>query len=272
MEHTKKMMLVPPEFFNRMNEPKQMVQPTISANSQSMITQMPYTKSPMNDLDSEMNHILNKTNLDDREKWSQYYQILQRYFHQNKIQRQPVQLDIEETAIIPSTIPVNEIIEAYPASIQKNAERLLNWIKRSNTNITWDDQGTVRINGITLNGSNITDIIGDLVRYRKTAISPTGIDTFMEALRVMNIPDELIGNRTRARQMRRGRIVNGNGNGNGYEPAKKMRFDLYSPSTSQTPDFNPATNHRERVEYLKSLKRNRRIKGGWEPYSSEDSS
>lgn len=136
--------MVPPKFFNRMNESKPLFFPSIENILDSSISsQLP---SSTNSLDSDMNQILNKTNLNDREKWSQYYQILQRYFHQNKNQRQPVQVSIDEIPLIGNTMADQNIVSTYPPTLRRNVEPLLNWIKRSNADINWDNQGVVKIN------------------------------------------------------------------------------------------------------------------------------
>ena len=164
--------------------------------------QNPYSNSAINGLDGEMKQILDNANLNDREKWAQYYQILQRYFQHNKIQRQPVELDITDFAQSNgSNLSNQDIISTFPISMQKQAERLLNWIKRSNVNICWDEKGEVAVKDHTIRGSNIIDLIGDLIRYRKTAIPPTGYNPFIRALKETNIPEELIGNRERLKQM-----------------------------------------------------------------------
>ena len=204
MDHTKKMILVPPEFFNRINEPRPIVpslsDPTISQTEDT--SQMLRIKSPMNDLDYEMNQILNETNLNDREKWVRYYQILQRYFQLGKIQRQPVELGFNGFTISDQNILSDEnIVSTFPPTMQKQAERLLNWIKRSNSDISWDEKGEVTIKGVIITGSNIIDLIGDLLRYRKTVIPPTGQNVFIRALKETNIPEELIGNREHLKQM-----------------------------------------------------------------------
>lgn len=264
------MIMVPPEFFNRMNESKPPI-PTSSENISSGpdMSSLPY---PTNNLDGDMNQVLNKTNLNDREKWSQYYQILQRYFHQNKVQRQPVQLSINETHEITNTLPTEDIVSAYPLTLQRNAERLLSWIKRSNAGISWDDRGIVKINGAVINGSNIVDLIGDLLRHRRTAIAPTGIGNFMQSLRETNVPEELIGNKDRWRQQ--GAILENireqpaprNRRGMGLPP------DIRLPSTSQLPPSlqSPASFSGYKSEpYALRFRQENRQKKKWEPYTTE---
>ncbi|KAK7576268.1 hypothetical protein V9T40_012554 [Parthenolecanium corni] len=266
MDNAKKMILVPPEYFNRMNESKPVIQtPAENIVDGSSLSQLSYVKTPTNDLDSEMNQILNKTNLNDREKWSQYYQILQRYFHQNKIQRQPVELSINETSTMGNTIPDRDIISTYPASMQKNAERLLNWIKRSNAHISWDENGIVKIKGYVINGSNIIDLIGDLMRPRKTANPPIGISTFIQTLRETNVPEELIGNKDRLQQVKR-MDTRAGGPNMSDRTLKKRKIEL-TPSPILFPNLDDIHTPKQRADYLRSLKKNRKIKGGWETLS-----
>jgi len=278
MENAKKMVLVPPEFFHRMNESKAPIYP--STENISEASSFPQSSYPTNNLDGDMNEIINKTNLNDREKWTEYYQILQRYFHQNKMQRQPVQLTINEGPVISNGMADQDIVTTYPPSLQKNAERLLGWIKRSNVNVSWDNQGVVKINGGLINGSNIIDLIGDLLRHRRTAIPPLGIETFIQVLRETNIPAELIGNKDRWRQYR---VVQKNQIGHATPGSSR---DTSQASTSQlTPSVQLPSNARltsasqlrpslqtsEQYGLRSNIKKGKKLK--WVPYKhASDSS
>lgn len=208
MEHTKKMVLVPPEFFNRMSMSNSAFTsvPQITNNDQSHPpTLYSNVKTPLTDMEYEMNNILHDQNLDERQKWNQYYQILQRFFHHAKSLRQPVELGVKDSNNNNdnnlNTLSDNDIISTFPLSMQKQAERLLNWIKRSNAKVEWDEKGEVTMKGYTISNSNIIDLIGDLLRHRKTAIPPVGYQGFIKVLKESNIPEELIGNKERAKQM-----------------------------------------------------------------------
>ena len=52
------------------------------------------------------------------------------------------------------------------------------------------------IYGKSIPGSNIIDLVNDVIRHRKGS-EPTGWQAFAEGLRDMNIPQDVIGNRER---------------------------------------------------------------------------
>ena len=60
--------------------------------------------------------------------------------------------------------------------------------------MSWDEDGTVKLYGKPIQGSNIIDLVNDVVRQRKGS-EPTGWQLFAEGLRKLNIPQDVIGNR-----------------------------------------------------------------------------
>ena len=62
--------------------------------------------------------------------------------------------------------------------------------------MSWDDGGTVKLYGTSIPGSNIIDLVNDVIRHHKGS-EPTGWQAFAEGLRDMNIPQDVIGNRER---------------------------------------------------------------------------
>ena len=59
--------------------------------------------------------------------------------------------------------------------------------------VTWDNRGKITIDGSTVKGENIVDLINDVVRNRKQPLS-NGSGQFAQALRKANIPREFIVN------------------------------------------------------------------------------
>ncbi|CAH1370740.1 unnamed protein product, partial [Tenebrio molitor] len=67
--------------------------------------------------------------------------------------------------------------------------------KLKNTpSITWDNRGVVSIENIVIPDSNVTDLINDILRHRKSMPDPKGWQIFAEALKSINMPFEVIGN------------------------------------------------------------------------------
>ena len=62
--------------------------------------------------------------------------------------------------------------------------------------MSWEDDGTAKLYGKSIPGSNIIDLVNDGNIHRKGS-EPTGWQAFAEGLRDMNIPQDVIGNRKR---------------------------------------------------------------------------
>lgn len=189
MEHAKKMVMVPHDFFIRLNNKKE---------EQLGVT---------NGLDSELSSLLNNDNGGDSEKWTKYQQVLQRYLRFKEQERQPLKLTVEEDKGGASTqYPLeNEILDSIPRTFKKRAELLLQRLN-SSKDITWDQRGEVTIKGIKLGGSNITDLVSDIVRPRKTS-NPNAWQEFCSLLKDINIPHEFIGNPSRMEYMTSGSLL-----------------------------------------------------------------
>ena len=64
---------------------------------------------------------------------------------------------------------------------------------RQSGKIHWKDDGRVSYQDREITDSNIADLINDQMRSRKT-FNPRGWLPFKEALKEMNVPNDLIGN------------------------------------------------------------------------------
>lgn len=174
MNQAKKMVLISPEVFQKLHNPVQ--------------------DESLNSLENDMTKVLHDSELEDRTKWAQYQQMLQRrqYFHDQR--RQPAVIPIveapDETAKIQSFR--NEIIKTLPKPYKSKGEMLYKRICNSDY-VKWDQFGVVSINDEVLPGSSITDLVCDVVRFKHSS-APTGWREFLNALRTINIPQEFIGN------------------------------------------------------------------------------
>ena len=62
--------------------------------------------------------------------------------------------------------------------------------------IAWSEKGELKYKGETVRGSNVVDLVNDVLRKRKY-FNPQGWETFGEALREANVPQDLIGQEDR---------------------------------------------------------------------------
>src|SRR5436190_14425625 len=137
-----------------------------------------------------MKRLLYNSQLDERDKWTQYDQMLQRYLRFKEQERQPIKVSVEESHA--ESLLSNEVVDSVPKIAKRKAKLLLQRLENSDS-IKWDRRGEVTINGLTIPGSNIIDLVGDAVRARKTS-NPLGWQMFTELLKEMNVPREFLGN------------------------------------------------------------------------------
>ena len=160
----------------------------------------------MQALDDEMMTILDRKYLDDRTKVTLYNQVLQRYnVLSDKHVKEPVRVvtvkesgtgagagaGVAEGAVgAPATSEIEaDVVDTVPKTMQGKARRLMEHLKRELIH-----------EGVPVAGSNVVDLVNDLLRKRKT--DPMGWQPFARQLRAMNLPMELVGNVTRRAYIR----------------------------------------------------------------------
>jgi len=87
---------------------------------------------------------------------------------------------------------VDDTAEMMPKTLQHHARKLMKRMKEYKDVIRWSSNGDVFIDGNKMVGSNISDLIGDVLRSKKTEIP--GRETFLRALAKINTPEELVRN------------------------------------------------------------------------------
>ena len=183
MGHARKMTLVDPRLLDTLRSPPP---PTDTVGKKVQA------------LDDEMKTILDRKDLDDGTKVTLYNQVLQRYnVLVDKRVKEPVRVIAvgKEAGTEPEEASSTEadVVNTVPKRLQAKARRLMEHLKR---NIAWNDRGELIHEGVPVAGSNVVDLVHDLLRKRKTD-DPKGWQSFARQLRVINIPMELVGNATR---------------------------------------------------------------------------
>lgn len=217
MENAKKMILVEPDFIEKLKHNE-----NISLNSLSR-------------LDEEMQKIL-KSKIEDRQKWALYSQALQRFLHFTETDRKPFKLPIivdgtnnvheefekstvkkeetEHNVTLPNPKPFegdatstppnhtyplqftpSHIIKLIPKSYTRKGHVLLDNILQNKQKIWWKEEGEIVVNNQVIPGSNIIDLISDTVRPLKRA-KPIGWKQFASVLKDIRVPASCIGNPT----------------------------------------------------------------------------
>ena len=181
MEHAKKLVLLPQECLERLQD----------FPSQLSSSQTPGTT--LSRLDAEMHRILNADDKNEREKWTRYQQVLQRYLHfkDAAVKKDTTTSGDSETKKNSDIEKIDEvIIESLPQKYRNKATKLLRSLRDAG-NVKWDNNQLL-INGALVHG-HIVDLVNDAMRARR-GNPPHGHREFASALRSASIPLEYIGN------------------------------------------------------------------------------
>ena len=88
-------------------------------------------------------------------------------------------------------------MDSVPKTMKTKAE-LLERKMKADPNIAWSEKGELKYKGETVRGSNVVDLVNDVLHKRKY-FNPQGWETFGEVLREANVPQNLIGHEDRWR-------------------------------------------------------------------------
>lgn len=183
MENAKKMIIISPDDLQRMQ-----------ANPETHVKSSGNKSDTVSELDREMLSLLNNKSLSDQDKWSQYQQVLQRYWHFASQKRKPVQIPVIDLETHKhKSLNTDELVETFPKTYKSDVKNLLRHIGKHQDKIEWDDNGLVFIDGVVVENTNIIDLLHDIIRARK-ATQPQGWKQFMHALMDISTPIEFITN------------------------------------------------------------------------------
>ena len=170
----------------------------------------PPVDTTLRDLDADMTSILDRTDIELSDKVRLYNQALLRYNGMTKTRaNKPTR-----AVVVPEEKVVNgededagndsadEIVATMPKSLHMKARMLTARLKKM---VDWNDRGELLHEGVAIPGSNITDLVHDLVRKRKT-FEPVGWQQLTSQLSGSNIPMELVGNAARRQHIQKGEI------------------------------------------------------------------
>ena len=251
MEHARKMALVDPRLLETLRSPPP---PTDTVGK------------VMQGLDDEMTSILDQKDLNDGDKVKLYNQVLQRYNHlSDRRDKQPTRVVVvnddattetatpEKPAVAPATAAPSaveaDIADSVPKTMKVKVKKLIDRLK---TQLSWTDRGELLHDGTPVPGSNMVDLVNDVLRKRRKS-DPVGWQAFAQQLKRINLPMELIGNVERRRYIRQ---------------AATATPVAVTPRNRPLPRWTPYS--RWQVEQSKSprKKRHRRLPSldGWESF------
>lgn len=159
-------------------------------------------------LDSDMSAILHSLEFkNDREKWQRYEQALQRFLSLKHLQDRPVATPEKNATKSKNSdqdeeherkqSDVNKLVQTLPKSYRVKGRKLLNFCLNS-SQIDWEPEGRVKIDGSVIPGSNIVELVKDAVKPRrgKKVDAPVGRAQFVGTLKRVKVPTEAIGNKS----------------------------------------------------------------------------
>ena len=176
---------------------------------------VPSKQSPsdptLRDLDAEMTSILDRPDIGVSEKVRLYNQMLLRYNDMTKTHaNEPTGVVLVNDEKVGNddnndeeNDTLSEIVATMPKSLQLKAGMLTARLKKI---VDWNDRSELLHEGVAIPGSNITDLVHDLVRRRKT-FEPVGWQQLAGQLRGSNMPMELVGNIARRQHIQKGEIT-----------------------------------------------------------------
>jgi hypothetical protein len=149
----------------------------------------------MDILDKKMQTILEREDLSADERLKLYDQSFTRYLNVYDDYR-PIPVAIAPEPVKQDLID-DEILESVSKTMKAKAQLLLKKMK-SSPDISWNEKGELKYKGEIVQGSNMVDLVNDVLRKRKY-FNPQGWETFGEALPEANVPQDLIGHEDRWR-------------------------------------------------------------------------
>ena len=148
-------------------------------------------------LQRDLSSVMVDDEMSEAEKAQLFGQTLHKFksAHKKALEEQSLKLPSLTPASSSSSKMNQLILDSVPSTMKRKTQLLLSILK-DNPNMTWDDDGTLKLYGKAIQGSNIIDLVNDVIRHRKGS-EPMGWQPFAEGLREMNIPQDVIGNSDR---------------------------------------------------------------------------
>jgi len=153
----------------------------------------------LSQLDEEMKTVLDRTDLTDFDKARVYSEILDKYLDVKRKLQQPQPIPIvEEKADTTANKTSTVDLSVFPQNYRNRAQNLLTHV-RNQAGIDWNQKGEILVNDNAIPGSHVVDLIDNTIRYKKgtRADQLPGHREFVNALRESNVPQALIGNKTK---------------------------------------------------------------------------
>ena len=147
--------------------------------------------------DTQISDILQRADVTDDEKQKLFNTYFEGYLELRRQKETPV---MKEKRRAEPQLSDADVVESIPRTMRSRAAALLSRLKAKPDVVTWDKTGEVKIEGETIPGSNISDLVSDAMRSRKD-FNPTGSKEFFQALSKLNVPKDLVKNQNRWKEV-----------------------------------------------------------------------
>ena len=147
MKHSKKMMLIPEEALQRYEQRQRLETAPLMGT--------------MMQKDTQISGILQRDDVTDDEKQKLFNTYFERYL---ELRRQKETLVMKEERRAEPQLSDADVVESIPVTIRPRATALLSRLKAKPGVVTWDKTGQVKIEGETIPGLNISDLVSDAMR------------------------------------------------------------------------------------------------------------
>ena len=151
--------------------------------------------------DTQISDILQRDDVPDDEKQKLFNAFFERFLELRRQKETPTPVKKEEQRV-EQQLPDADVVGPIPITMRPRATALLSCLKAKPDVITWDKTGVckVKIEGETIPGSNISDLVSDAMRFRKN-FNPTDSKEFFQVLSKMNVPKDLVRNEERWKEV-----------------------------------------------------------------------
>lgn len=170
----------------------------------SLSKHLPSAKQ-ITDFDKQMLQILN-AHISDYEKVQHYYELLQKKLKMENnnlpwttpANAEDKKMENEQASNTETTATKEDystmILDSVPKASKKQANFLLQLIKRNPSILQWNEKGEILYNGQNYPNSNLADLFHLIFTNRKRTIV-SGKDEFLKALQELNVPEHYIKNK-----------------------------------------------------------------------------
>ena len=114
--------------------------------------------------DTQISDILQRDDVTDDEKQKLFNTYFESYLELRRQKETPV---MKEERRAEPQLSDDAVAESIPITMRSRATALLSRLKAKPDVVTWDKTGQVKIDGETIPGSNISDLVSDAMRSRK---------------------------------------------------------------------------------------------------------